>query len=117
MPTCKYRVVSLDVWGHGPEDHDKYDCEGECEGYTVNDAHYCGEIEVETETTIYNVGSPQEFACEAPTDAAILKVLIEGQYLTPDCTEDVIEIDGESDYTLYLNRKEDGRPLLQIERV
>lgn len=115
--THRYKVIGLDVWGHGPDEHEKYHCDGECDGYTVNDAHYCGEIDVAAVETIYNAGTPRQSSHWGATDTELIRVLVDGAYLTPDCTADVIEVEGEDDYTLYLNRKEDGKPLLQLERV
>jgi hypothetical protein len=112
----KYRVISLDVWGHGPDEHEKYDCNGECDGYTVNDAHYCGEIEVSADEHVYNEGKPGEFRDWYASDAEFVRALVVGGYLTPDCTEDILEIDGEADYRLHVDRIADGRPLLQLER-
>jgi hypothetical protein len=118
MPTIhKYKVIALDVWGHGPE-HEKYNCDGNCDGYTVNDAHYTGRtIEVSADEHVYNVGTPREFRDCFASDAEIIRACVEGDFLTADCTPEFIEIDGENDYTLYVNRKEDGCPLLQLERV
>lgn len=94
-----YRVIGLDVWGHGPDEHSQYECSGDCEGYNVNDAHYCGDVEVGTDS-----------------DADIIGALVKWGYLTPDCTPTAIEVDGEPEF-LFINRKDDKRPLLQLELV
>ena len=114
MRKHKYRAISLDVWGHGPDEHEEFDCDGECEGYFVNDVHCAGKIEVDAEEHVYNEGSPSEFYRHSSSDAEIIRVLVEDGFLTPDCTADNIEIDGSDDLTLYINRKEDGKPLLQL---
>lgn len=115
--THKYRVIALDVWGHGPDEHEKYDCDGECDGYTVNDAHYCGAIEVTAQPHLFNEGKEGQFCVWEASDAEILRACIEAGYLKDICKPETVEIDGENDYTLFLNWKEDGCPLIQLERV
>jgi hypothetical protein len=116
-PIHRYSVIGLDVWGHGPDEHKDYDCDGECDGYTVNNAWRIGEIEVLADRHDYNVGSPHAFTSYFASDETIVKALVEAGYLTPDCTPVDIEIDGENDYGLSVDRKKDGKPLLQLERI
>jgi hypothetical protein len=120
----RFKVISLDVWGHGPEEHEKYGCEpdahGEyrCDGYTVNDAHYTSyTVEVSAAKVYYNQGTAfasSEYHTEA---GEIIKACVEAGMLTPDCNADTVEVDGEDEHTLFLNRKEDGKPLIQLERI
>lgn len=114
-----FKVISLDVWGHGPDEHEKYDCDGECEGYTVNDAHYTGrEITVEAPRKVYNEGKPQAFAEYHADDSAIIKALVDAGELNDKALEpDAIKIDGEDDYTLFLEDTKTGHPLVHLERV
>jgi hypothetical protein len=119
MPTERqtFKVITLDVWGHGPDECAEYDCDGECDGYTVNNAFHAGQIEVDAEEHVYNPGTPNEFRDCFADDATMIKALVDGGYLTPNCTAESIEIEGENDYTLYVNRESDNKPLLQLERV
>lgn len=118
----KYKVISLDVWGHGPDEHEP-ECErnGEivCDGYTVNAAYYTGrEIEVDAKERVYNAGSPHEFREHHAEDAAIVRALVDGEFLAPACAvPGAVKIDGEDDYTLYLEDAETGMPLVHLERV
>ncbi len=118
MQTHKFKVISLDVWGHGPE-HEKYDCDGNCDGWTVNDAHYTGRtIEVEACEQVYNADTPHEFREFGASHEAIINACIEAGMLTSACAEkNAITFDGEDDHTLYLEDAETGRPLIQLERV
>lgn len=142
--TLVFRVWGLDVWGHAADDceveHEKDCCEAasdsfvlgedddgakdacdcdrheQCDGYTVNDRTKFGTIEVRAEGQRWNVGTPQEFTSFHPTDKAVIDALIAALYLEIGCTEETIEIDGDWDFSLAVDRKSDGRPLLQIER-
>lgn len=100
----KFKVITLDVWGHGPDTCEKWGCPGgdRCEGYTVNAAYHTGRsIEVEN-TEI----------------ATLLKALVDNGELLPKCLEPgVIEIQGDDETTLYVNDGSDGQPLLQLENV
>lgn len=97
MPT--FKVHGLDVWGHVESDPKDCDCTHECDGYQVND--------------IYPSGGTVEIS-EDDSDATIVKALVEGDFLTADCTSDSIEVDNNDQLTFYINRKSDGRPLLQL---
>lgn len=118
----RFKVISLDVWGHGPDEHEP-ECErnGEivCDGYTVNAAYYTGrEIEVDAEEHVYNAGTPAEFREFHAEDATIVRALVDGGFLTPACAEpDAVKVDGEDDWMLFLEDAETGMPLVHLERV
>ncbi len=116
----RYKVIALDVWGHGLDECAQYECKGgdHCDGYTVNDAHYTGHtIEVTAKEHVYNEGKEGEFRSFEADDAEFIRSLVEADMLTPDCTVDAVEVDGEPDGLLSIDRKEDGKYLLQLERV
>jgi len=134
--TITYTVVCLDVWGHGPdqcstdldcpcvgqddEGNDIHDPDqfnhGECDAeYTVNNMHRCGSIEVEAAETEYNVGTSHAFTSHHPEDADLVQALIDSGHFKPTVTPDMVEIEGESDGTLYLESSKDGEPLFHLE--
>jgi len=84
----KYDVVSLDVWGNAKD------------GYDVNQSFATG----------VTVDIP-----DVDNDADIIVELIDHAMLSPGCSTDNIEIDGD-DYCLYINRKEDCYPLFELRR-
>jgi hypothetical protein len=91
--TFKYRVIALDVWGHGPTEHE----------------------EVEARERIYNEGTPHEsraFSVEAQT---LISRLVEGGFLGNALNASNVKLDGEDDGMLYLEREEDGLPLIHLE--
>jgi hypothetical protein len=45
----------------------------------------------------------------------VIKTLVEAGFLTPDCDDKSIEVDGDPDSMLEINRKSDGKYLLQLE--
>ena len=98
----KYEVITLDVWGHGWRACEQWGCNGKCDGYTVNEAYRTGRfIEVANTKTMTIV--------RALVDAGELteRALIPGR----------IDVDGDADFTLYVNDSDDGQPLLQLECV
>ena len=95
----KYRVYSLDVWGHGPDECAQYDCDGNCDGYQVNDRCKVGTVEIEDDTG----------------PAPIIAALVSAGYLTADCSEESIDVDGDGEFMVEINRKSDGKYLLQLE--
>lgn len=99
----KFRVYSLDVWGHGPDECAKYDCPGgdRCAGYCVNDRASAGTVEIDLDA-------------ENP---GIVAALVAEAFLTPDCDDKTIETDGDPEFMIEINRKSDGRYLLQLEPV
>lgn len=111
-PMLHYLVVSLDVWGHGPDEHEKYDCDGNCDGYTVNDLHHVGEINVNAETKVYNKGKAGEFSSVEAPELNLFWALKDGGYL--NCSMSDIQFEyGENE--IFIDRKADGRPLLQLQ--
>jgi len=94
----KFNVWGLDVWGHGHDECSSCKCPGGdlCEGYSVNDRFKIGTIEIDGKTSV-------------------VKILVDAGFLTPDCTDDTIEVDGDPDFMLEVNRKSDGKYLLQLE--
>jgi hypothetical protein len=95
-----FTVWGLDVWGHGPDEHEKYECDGNCDGYTVNDRFKIGRI---------NVDDDDE---KGPLDDRIVSVLCELEWLR----HDAVTVDGD-DGLLFVERESDGKPLLQLERA
>lgn len=93
-----FKVRGLDVWGHVESDPKDCDCT-DCPGYTVNDIYPSrGSIEID----------------ENDPDATIIKALVDGDFLTADCTAETIEVDGDPEFMIEVNRKSDGRYLLQL---
>ena len=94
--TRVYTLWTYDVWGNARE------------GYEVNDRSSCGEISIRCKREICNPGTPQEFLTYYPTDLQLSRAI----------NARGLAWDGESDYTLYAERKSDGRPEgeLQFER-
>lgn len=89
MPT--YRVWTYDVWGN------LYD------GFTVNNRFKQGTIDFDPEAK----------------DADIIRTLKQAGYINPQCHYNSFEIDGEPDYTLYINYTAQSvggyYPLLELE--
>lgn len=118
--TFTYLVWAPEVWGHGPDEHEEYDCDGDCDGYTVNRRNQVGRVEVEVEQI--NSGTAKTWQFKGGGDRALVKALIAAGFLDPDFLstdkpEDGVEVDGDMDFTLYLHLAEDGFPLYQLERV
>lgn len=103
MPNQKFIVWGLDVWGHVESDPKECDCTSECPGYTVNDCFRIGTVEI-------FVPSP---GCEDRSGDVVL-ALVDGGFLTSDCTSDTIEVDGDPDFMIEIDDKSDGRYLLQL---
>jgi len=99
----KYTVWALDVWGHGEDEHEQFGCDGNCDGYWVNDRRRVGTIDlVEPHTdrdvliALWASGHlPSETDVEAPHQ----------QIQVNEMGEDEILID------------EDDFPLFQLEAV
>jgi hypothetical protein len=92
----KFTVWSLDVWGHVEADPKDCDCERECPGYIVNDRCKVGTVEIGDQDPV-------------------IKTLVEGGFLTDDCDDKSIDVDGDPDFMIEINRKSDGKYLLQLE--
>jgi hypothetical protein len=98
-----YTVWSLDVWGHTHDECADYDCPcvkhgaDDCScGYEVNDRCKVGTIEVR----------------EDASDEMVLDVLDHGNYIHAHmCTVSNQSGDG----LIFIDSKEDERPLLQLE--
>ena len=88
-----YQVWTYDVWGNAKE------------GYEVNDRSSAGEVIIRCKREVFNEGTEHEFARYNPTDLQLSRA-IGGRGLSWD---------GESDYTLYAERKSDGRPECELE--
>ena len=82
----KFRVVEYDVWGNAED------------GYEVNGAYYTDEVITIAKDT---------------TNKEICDWLRENLY--PNLPNKVT-IDGDNDFSLYLEAEEDGRPLLELRR-
>lgn len=95
----KFKVHRLDVWGHVESDPKSCDCKHECPGYTVND--------------IYPSGSTIEI--ENPLDdQKVIAALIDDQYLNGALPMEAFEVDGDPEFMIEVNRKSDGKYLLQL---
>lgn len=111
-PMLHYRIWSLDVWGHGPDEHEKYECDGNCDGYNVNDRSEAGEINVNAETKVYNEGKAGQFSVVEAPELNLYWALTDGGYL--DCAMGDLQFEyGDND--IFIDRKSDGKPLLQLE--
>ena len=108
-----FTVWNLDVLGHGPAEHDEYDCDGECDGYQVNDRCRCGIITIKAEGTKYNVGTEHEFVSFSPNDQTIIDTLVTCGFLNPGHEFEVDDA-GEDNYYVCAM---DGCPLFELERI
>ena len=90
-----WEVVTYDVWGN------KHD------GYEVNDAHRCGEVELEIPIELNNRAFPGvEFFSAYPTDKQIREAL--------DIKPRVhLRLDGD-DCTIYVEHESTGYPLGEL---
>ena len=106
MNAVSYDVWSLDVWGN------------EQDGFEINDRScYQRAVEFPTTHRVYNEGTGHEFSDDWPTDQQVLETLQEIGFLVDICTLNDIDIDGECEYSLYINEEHNGFPLCQLERV
>lgn len=93
----KWDVIEYDVWGNAKD------------GYEVNNAFRCGEIELRIPVTVYNQGTPNEFEGAYPTDVQIRKALL--------CNPRIrIECDGD-DVNIYVNHATTSYPLGELRCV
>lgn len=106
-----YTVWSLDVWGHGHDECESWGCDGNCEGFTVNDRGRCGTVTVRAQGFACNIGTEHEFVSFVPTTLEIKTALVEAGHLNDQAD---IEIDGED--VIEVNAADNGRPLFQLER-
>lgn len=86
--TFKYELYSYDVWGN------------EEEGYSVNDTFKRGIIELENDD-----------------DGEIIRELKSMGFLASSAETINFEIEGESDYTIYINGKNDNYPYCELRRI
>jgi hypothetical protein len=99
-----YEIISLDVWGNAKD------------GFTVNNAFRTGRtVEVTAVEHVYNENTPQEFIHFSVSNAHIIRALKREGYIKRNIHHKSIEIDGEQDYTLYVNDARNGCPELQLE--
>ena len=96
-----YEVFALDVWGNAQD------------GFTVNDRFRAGSIEVEVDEIEISPGRTHI----TPTNKDIVETLIDDGYLKQHVSASMIEFNGVSDETLYLESTSDGEPLFQLEWV
>ncbi len=134
--TITYTVKCLDVWGHGPSEcSSSFNCpcvgqdedgneihdpdqfnHGECDAeFTVNNMSPCGTIEVEADEEEHNVGTPHAFKSHHPEDNAIVQALIDEGLFKAQVTAKDVQIEGESDGTLFLESSDEGRPLFHLD--
>jgi hypothetical protein len=134
--TLRYRVWSLDVWGHssadcpeapGPcddDDHDSpdhectsesYECE--CGGYDINDRASQGYIEITADGTEYNVGTSHAFVSYCPTDDQILAALRDAGHFNAKATTETVVVDGDPEYGFDVDDAGDGKPIYKLERA
>ena len=106
IKTVKYDVWSLDVWGNRKE------------GFEINDRScFARAVEFPTTHKVYNQGTEQEFSDDWPTDKQIIETLKEIGYLADHVTTNDVDIDGEPDFSFYLEDSQSGFPLCQLEYV
>lgn len=99
-----YDIITLDVWGNSRD------------GFTVNNAfRMCYNLEVTAVEHVYNENTPQEFIQFSVSNAHIIRALKRSGYIKRNIRHSSIEIEGEQDYTLYVNDARNGRPELQLE--
>lgn len=89
-----YQLWTYDLWADGNG------------GYSVNDRHINGRIEINVKGKVYNKGTGQEFIAFDPTNRQL------------NCALNVHGLDweGESDNTLYATDRH-GDPACELERL
>lgn len=109
MTEHTFKVWSLDVWGHSHKDCAKHGCtrcaedENRCNcGYDVNDRSNAGRLTVWSDSAT------------DPTDAEYVAALVMAGFLTRGAE---VEIDFDGEEYVNVDAKDDGRPLLTLERV
>ena len=86
-PKSEFELVTYDVWGNDEE------------GFEVNNAFRSGKTDI-----LY----------ENMTDEEIFQRLKEEDLIEDWVSEKTVEIDGEFDFTLTFNKKENGEPLFEL---
>lgn len=106
MKIVRYDVWSLDVWGN------------EQDGFQVNDRScFARDVEFKTHPRGYNRGTDGEFWSHWPSDLQVLNRLKEIGFMKDHITLDDILIDGEYEYSLYIEDSETTEPICQLEFV
>ena len=106
MKTVKYDVWCLEVWGN------------ETDGFDVNDRScYQRDVEFPTTHEVYNKGTKQEFSTDWPTDKQIIDTLVEIGFLNDTCQLKDVQIDGEFEYSLWIEEMPSCFPVCQLEYV
>lgn len=85
-----YQLINLDVWGNARD------------GFEVNDRYA---------TSTY-VSIPED-----SSDAEIVKILKDEGIIKKGIRTASVEIDGDFEYSLYINEKKTGRPGFELMRV
>lgn len=86
----KFEVINYDVWGN------------EEEGFEVNGSYTTGyEIEIS----------------DTASDKEIIDALKEIEFLSNKCNENTVDIDGETEFSLYLEWSKNSYPLCELRRV
>jgi hypothetical protein len=97
----RYKVYSLDVWGHSPEECQEGKPEAcDCSGFEVNDRFFLGYIEIGED-------------CD---ESDVLDLLQGGGYLRSDVQHDEVVIEWVAE-GVYDVDQADGRPVFQLESV
>lgn len=113
----RYRVISLDVWGHGSDDCAEHRCgrctdedsdgnvshdDNRCDcSFWVNDRHVAGEIDV----------------ADGADDAAIVYALVACGYLAAHVTSSDVAIDWSDDTFASIDDAASTMPLYQLEAM
>jgi hypothetical protein len=124
--TLRYRVWSLDVWGHASDDCPEAPVENDdgetpehecaCGGYEVNDRASQGYVEIVADGVEYNVGTEHAFVSYHPTDEQVLAALRDAGHFNDKATPATVTVEGDSEYSLDVTARDDGKPIYQLER-
>lgn len=87
---AKFELINHDVWGNDEE------------GYQVNDSWKIGEIEINS------------VDCD---NEEIVEALKEFGFLKDSVTVEDIEVEGETEYSLYINEADTLKPLCELRRI
>lgn len=124
--TLRYRVWSLDVWGHSSDDCPEAPVENDdgetpehectCGGYEVNDRASQGYVEIVADGVEYNAGTTHAFVSFSPTDEQVLATLRDAGHFNDKATTQTVTVEGDSEYSLDVAAAFDGKPIYQLER-
>ena len=101
----KYQVWTYDVWGN------------ERDGFEVNDRYKQGTVEIEAVLEHYNVGTPHASSSYNVTDEAVIKALKSEGYISKNIRKSSIGIDGEPEYSLYIEYTPTARPEMELQNL